>query len=238
MAINIDRVYQKVLTLTNKEQRGYLTPQEFNLIAHKAQRDIFIQYFHTLKGAYHKAKNQMGVAFDNIEMLQEKLHPFKASVTFTQEAFSATYSVPVLVYFIDVIMKDCKEVTEMNKKDIAYTQSHTLTKATTDRMVYVREGFDGNFNTITLYPTPTTETSFNLHYYRTPTTPKWGYVVVNNKALYNSNTQASTNFDLHYSEEENLVARILELTGITIEKQQIQQAGIIDRAQIKEEQNK
>ena len=33
----VDRVYQRVLTLANKEQRGYITPQEFNLFANQAQ---------------------------------------------------------------------------------------------------------------------------------------------------------------------------------------------------------
>ena len=37
MAINIDTVYQKVLAFANKEQRGYITPQEFNLFADQAQ---------------------------------------------------------------------------------------------------------------------------------------------------------------------------------------------------------
>ena len=33
MAVNVDTVYQRVLSILNKEQRGYLTPQEFNLLA-------------------------------------------------------------------------------------------------------------------------------------------------------------------------------------------------------------
>ena len=37
MAVVIDNVYQKVLAICNKEQRGYVTPQEFNLFADKAQ---------------------------------------------------------------------------------------------------------------------------------------------------------------------------------------------------------
>ena len=37
MAVNIDTVYQKVLALANKEQRGYITPQEFNIMADKDQ---------------------------------------------------------------------------------------------------------------------------------------------------------------------------------------------------------
>ena len=46
MAIKmIDTVYQTVLAIANKEQRGYITPQEFNLFANHAQADIFEQYF-------------------------------------------------------------------------------------------------------------------------------------------------------------------------------------------------
>ena len=46
--VNIDTVYQRVLALANKEQRGYITPQEFNLFANQAQMDIFEQYFYDL----------------------------------------------------------------------------------------------------------------------------------------------------------------------------------------------
>ena len=46
--VNIDTVYQKVLVLSNKEQRGYITPQEFNLLADKAQLEIFNSYFHDI----------------------------------------------------------------------------------------------------------------------------------------------------------------------------------------------
>ena len=47
--VNIDTVYQRVLAIANKEQRGYITPQEFNLFANQAQMDIFEQYFYDLK---------------------------------------------------------------------------------------------------------------------------------------------------------------------------------------------
>ena len=35
--IRVDTVYQRVLALANKEQRGYITPQEFNLFANQVQ---------------------------------------------------------------------------------------------------------------------------------------------------------------------------------------------------------
>ena len=70
MAISVDTVYQKVLAMANKEQRGYITPQEFNLFANQAQMDIFEQYFYDLD-------NNKG------NLVEEKLYPFKE----TQEEF-------------------------------------------------------------------------------------------------------------------------------------------------------
>ena len=46
--VSIDKVYQKVLAFANKEQRGHITPQEFNLFADQAQMEIFEQYFYDI----------------------------------------------------------------------------------------------------------------------------------------------------------------------------------------------
>ena len=48
MAINVDAVYKTVLLILNKEQRGYITPDEFNKTATQVQLDIFEQYFDDL----------------------------------------------------------------------------------------------------------------------------------------------------------------------------------------------
>ena len=92
-------------------------------------------------------------------------------------------------------------------------------------------------NTAVYYPTTTSEITLTIHYWRrlnNQVLPNWGYVVVNGKALYNSNT--STDFELHVSEEEMLVTRILELAGIIVEKPQLQQTAIVDKSQMKQEQ--
>lgn len=73
MAISIDKVYQRVLALANKEQRGYITPQEFNLLAGKAQSDIFESYFHDKKAAIRIPGNQSAIA-DDAQMLREKIN--------------------------------------------------------------------------------------------------------------------------------------------------------------------
>ena len=78
MAVSVDTVYQRVLALANKEQRGYITPQEFNLLANQVQMSIFESYF------YHKNAREVADANKsneidetNIsELLDRKLNPF------------------------------------------------------------------------------------------------------------------------------------------------------------------
>lgn len=66
--------------------------------------------------------------------------------------------------------------------------------------------------------------------------PNWGYITVNNKPLWNADR--STHFELHASEETELVYRILALAGISIEKPQITQiASGLQGAQIQQEKS-
>ena len=78
MAISIDRVYQKVLAFANKEQRGYITPQEFNLFAHQAQMEIFEQYFYDINQWTRQPGNNHDFA-DMQNNLEEKISLFEHS---------------------------------------------------------------------------------------------------------------------------------------------------------------
>ena len=248
MAVSIDTVYQKVLAMANKEQRGYITPQEFNLLADKAQNEIYENYFHGVKMSDIKPKRRENYA-DTLEMLEEKLHPFHYDTTVKTNngtlTLPSTYGIQKL---ISITRGNGTRVTQMNKDQISYTESHPLTKATPTRSVFVRE----DAGTVTIYPPASSSTynivygtnlpglnndyeQFEVSYYKTPTAPKWGYVVVNEKALYNSST--STNFELHLSEEEGLVVRILELAGVVINRPDLQQAAMMDKQMTKQEQN-
>ena len=51
--INVNKVYRSVLSIINKEQRGYLTPDQFNKIARQVQLDIFENTFYE----YNKSLN-------------------------------------------------------------------------------------------------------------------------------------------------------------------------------------
>ena len=257
MAVNIDDVYQKVLVLTNKEQRGHITPLEFNLLANKAQFDIYESYFHDLKTAYHKPKHNY-VAADESDNIKAKLHPFikdeeiSINSDTTQEN---SHALPGDLHKIDVIRLKTPigkppDITyrtvileEVDQKTAAYAEMHPLLKATKDRPVYsrIKSGWYAAPR-IAFYPDPTLESAttqalytYNASYWRRPNDPKWAYVIVNGKALYNQGL--SVNFQLHASEEEPLVTRILQLAGVVIKSPQLVEAAMVDNANTKREQN-
>lgn len=239
--VSIDSVYQKVLALSNKEQRGYMTPQEFNLLADKVQNEMFDAYFHKLKTANVKPQTDLTHA-DERDILEEKIHLFKKSSTLTLSAetnadgtpnglFSNSVSLPNDLYLMESLSRAEGQIVELDRKEIIYTEKHPLTKSTIDRSVYSRE----TSGLLKIYPRPLEETSLTLNYFAKPNKPKWGYVVINDKALYNSVT--SVDFTLHVSEEEAVVSRILQLAGVIILKPEIIQMGAADQAGIKQSQS-
>ena len=60
-------------------------------------------------------------------------------------------------------------------------------------------------------------------YFKKPIDVRWGYLVVTGKALYDSLT--TINFELHASEESELVYRILAFAGVTLQKPQLTQTA-------------
>ena len=207
--ILVDTVYQRVLALANKEQRGYITPQEFNLLANQAQMEIFEQYFYDQKSEDQNLKNS--TEFSNVdEMLDEKLSIFKNTQALTVTGSTGTlpsnmYRLGSLFYASSLI-----EVEQVTEEELMYLQQSPLAKPSTYCPAFVRSGG----STVTLYPSPTT--AINLNYIKKPAKVVWGYAVINDKALYNNGS--STNFELHGGDETELVYKILSLAGITIAK--------------------
>ena len=245
MAVSIDTVYQKVLALANKEQRGYITPQEFALLADKAQREIYDSYFHDVKTAYNKSSNNSKYS-DELEMLDNKLQPFLTSELSNISADSSLSTIPTNQYMLKSITIKATDSSqtdsqgygpettlhEVDRRDIVNINGNPLLAPTGSRPLYVRSS-----TSIQIFPTPTIATTVTYNYYVQPTTPKWGYVVVNGRALHNNSSTYTTDFMLHISEEENLVMRILQLSGVVLQKPGLVEVAMTDRAQTKQSQN-
>jgi len=89
MAINVNTVYQTVLLILNKEQRGYMTPVEFNKIGTQVQLEIFEKYFEDLNQQIRIPQTDTDYA-DRVSNLDEKISIFKTigNTTYANGAFS------------------------------------------------------------------------------------------------------------------------------------------------------
>ncbi len=217
--VKIDTVYQTVLALANKEQRGYITPQEFNLFADHAQMSIFEQYFYDLNQFKRVPGNQSDYA-DMVTILEDKISIFSTSVDYEPAEIGV---LPENYYRSQgsVIVDNIKA--EKITKDEATAYASPLTSPTKSRPVYY---FDNN----SIYFMPASKKA-TFSYIRKPNKPEWTYVVLNDKALYNPSGNA-VDFELHPSEQKNLVNRILKLAGISIED-----AGLVQVATQEEIKN-
>jgi hypothetical protein len=76
MAVNVDIVYKTVLLILNKEQRGNLSPDEFNKVATQVQLEIFESYFDTLNQQLRRPDNDTEYA-DRIKNVDQDISIFK-----------------------------------------------------------------------------------------------------------------------------------------------------------------
>jgi len=282
--VNIDTVYQKVLALANKEQRGYITPQEFNLFADMAQMEIFEQYFYDLN-QFNRAPGNDQPYSDMVENLREKLDLFQTFSPSGCEVVNSSgwlklydhkpqqdpgqyghdlYRIGRIRVMYNVNSKnriDGEAQFTTREEDIVYERSKLLKHYNADREnyqpgtyaqpIYMRLLHQGtHYIQIRPYPKQPYKVgdypdgdwdwvfpdAIQIFYTRKPTMPHWGYVTINNKPLWNADQ--STHFELHASEETELVYRILALAGISIEKPQITQiASGLQSAQIQQEKS-
>ena len=241
MAVSIDTVYQKVLALANKEQRGYITPQEFNLFANQAQLEIFEQYFYDINQWSRQHGNDTEHS-DMLSLLNEKINIFEIErdSTWTTGNMSTvpgsgtSMTIPPEIYRFGTVKVGGAQVEMLTSKEFDIVRASPLTAPTLKRPI----GYMANagYLNITLtkltiaisastFALPTTH-DINLSYIKKPVKVEWGYFVINDKALHDTSLLKTTHFELHASEESELVYRILALGGIAIDKPQLTQSAV------------
>ena len=221
MAISVDSVYQRVLGILNKEQRGYVTAQEFNLFANQAQEDLFEQYFYDIN-QFGRIPGNSTEYSDMLTLLNEKINIFESVAQPTRsglffEPAADQYRLGSVVYknkttdSFGVSTTESIEAERINANEFLYINSSPLTKPKNVRPVFV-----SNTSGIRVYGNSEIidPTEVEFQYIKKPATVQWAYQIVFQEPLYDAAN--SVNFELHPSEETELVIKILEFAGILI----------------------
>jgi hypothetical protein len=244
--VDIDKVYQKVLAIANKEQRGYITPQEFNLFAGQAQMEIFEQYFYDLD-QFKRAPGSDGYG-SPADFIEQKIAPFikydKVVSSFNQWGdidIATNFPDFYKLVMVRVDYKLSSGFAKASKIELSELTQYAAPLTSTSTSRHKRPGvfmmqfpkytmyFGGMGRNVKIYPHPKTEDNHRalITYVKVPKKPNWTYVVSGGgSALFNPSAQDYQTFELHPSEENNLVAKILQLSGINFKDYNLAQAAV------------
>ena len=230
MAVNINTVYQTVLYILNKEQRGYITPAEFNSLATQVQDEIFQSYFPDGNQVNRQNQNntQNDTEFFNMfKDISYKLSPFEKEAAFTYNAANdgfiytgggtiyklgeiiSTYNTtnPIYNSITQLTSKsDYSQITRSNltaptvNYPICFTTNAIIAPATVSQLL------------LKIAPTPN---ALNVNCLFKPTNPAWAFTV-GTLGQYLFNSLLSANFELDISEQSNIITNILRYCGIII----------------------
>lgn len=245
----INEVRNTVLSILNKNNNGYMTPEEFNLFARQAQLEIFEQYFYQL--AQWKAKENArmsGEAYaDIVREYQEVLDTFLVSMTLTPVGATSVYTLPENWYTLLKVnyinpTGVFTEVERVAQYRINHLINSNITAPSTTYPAYVLGPATAPAppvppvavaNTITIYPTTITgATDIITDYVRYPVDPVWTYNAIgaDGDPVYDPTSASYSDFELPLSDSIDLVIRICQYAGISIRESEVVQFELQEEA--------
>ncbi len=217
----INNVRNTVLFMLNKENRGYITPSEFNQFADLAQMSIFEDDFHAYSKAIVKQNARLynNGASDIPKHLRERIDLLtkESNLSYNQADLTWSNTDPSFYRLINLYYNSI-DIEEVSKLDINKLLKNNLIKPTEDYPVYVKLG-----DKFKIYPDISEDDVVSL-YTKRPSVPKWTYVEVQGNPLFNPSASDYQDFEIHPSCEIDLVIKILSYCGMSIREQEVVQA--------------
>jgi hypothetical protein len=194
MAINVNEVYKTVLLILNKEQRGYITPDEFNKTGTQVQLEIFEKYFEDLNQNLRVRQDETEYA-DRVKNIDDKISIFKTQGNCTWDGANKLFTPPTNLHRIGtVIYKDSTEVERVQRNDLLYLKLSPLTKPSVSFPVYSYEDKLTTTPDPKIYIEPSSiQSDISVTYIRKPSNVRFGYTVgALGQYIYDSNAYIPT----------------------------------------------
>ena len=239
MAINVNTVYTTVLSILNKEQRGYLTPDEFNKIATQVQLEIFEKFFEDYNQYVRMPKTDVEFA-SRMDHIREEFQVFEKNQSASAVAVNV-YTQPTDLHRFGSAFYETgtnsPEIQIISKREYHRQKLSPLTQPTTDFPVAIYQE-----DKLTVYPAVTVPqiSDIGFNYIRKPLDVVWAYSSGSlGQYVYEpTNTGAgiipttgSVNFEISDSQQTEVILEILKYSGIIIRDPQIIQAASQELAQ-------
>ena len=229
----INSVRNTVLAILNKNNYGYISPQDFNLYAKQAQLDLFEDYFYQYNYQVNKENaRQSGTGYADIKKGYEEVIDLFSVFLPLNFLASQFYNMPSVAttasdyYFINkvlyspsqaagagILASDFVEVEKVTQKKINLLRSSLLTSNNDIYHAYTTEG-----DVLTVFgPTGLVQDSIWCQYIRYPRDPQWTYTTLTGgEPVFNQSNPSFQDFELPLDDEYNLVSKILQFAGMSI----------------------
>ena len=217
----INSVRNTVLNIINKDNNGFITPEEFNSFAKHAQLELFQQYFYDFQKA--KISDMKGMETsgysDITKQIDQTIDFFSRNTDLVYNGTDDKFDLPVDFFLLNVLYYNGKEVTHVDQGKLYYLLNSNLTAPTETYPTYVMQG-----NQVAVYPITITD-DINIYYVRYPADPKWTYTVVDGSPLFNQSANDYQDFELAISDFPKLVIKICQYAGVSIREADVVQAA-------------
>ena len=216
--------------LLNKNNKGYITPEQFNSFSELAQQAIFEDLFYTYaKWIVNKTNRRANSSYSDIpKNVREMIDVFSTYTTSANFTFSTVnnlwsyigndfYRTENLSLVVNSNKKKVN-VEEVSKSIINSLVNSQISAPTLIHPIYEKVGSDYR-----VYPIVPADYSLEMLFIRTPKTPKWTYINVNGDPLYNASATDLQNFELPEALYEMLIVKIMGYCGINLREVEIVQ---------------
>lgn len=217
----INSVRNTVLNIINKDNNGFITPEEFNSFAKQAQLELFQQYFYDFQKA--KISDMKGMETsgysDITKQIDQTIDFFSSNEDLVYNVGTSQFDLPINFFLLNVLYHNGKEVAHVDQGKLYYLLNSNLTAPTTTYPAYVMQG-----SRVAVYPNTIVD-NINIYYVRYPQDPKWTYTVVDGSPLFNQSANDYQDFELAISDFPKLVVKICQYAGVSIRETEVVQVA-------------
>ena len=237
---SVREVYNALKDLANKEQRGFITPSEFNSFAPIAQQNVFNKLFKDITASEALRRRNVDPARDKstLKQIKEDLGVFSKDSTITKA--SGVFAKPddfARLISMKTAGNILLDVTSSVMIDPIYDEEKIdrvllsdLSKPSTSRPVAIVK------DNIQVFPTSINR--IQVRYYKQPegidpttgartvSLPKFGFTTSNGKEAYNASTSVDFELPEHYTSE--LVFEIAKLVGVNLRDPNVYNYGNVE----------
>ena len=219
----VDKIYSLCLSLLDKENRGTISPEQFNLSATKNQNRIFSEYFGEYNLNNLRTNSDMSTkGLSNMAFLvREKLSGFVTSGILSKNS-QGSYTKPSDLFVIEqdsvysIPFQSMAEGLDASGAIRAQSVSGIVTK---DFPIYTDSD-----EVLKVYPDDSVAEGapgVTLTYVRKPKDINWTYVVLNGEVVFNPSDSFLQDVELHPSELNSMVVGILADFGLFVSSEKV-----------------